>query len=283
MASYNHMRVRVGQIRYINVLPIYYGFNQDLMPSYIQLISESPSHLNQMMADGSIDISPISSFAFAQHQHEWLIFPDLSISCCGPVMSVILVSHVPLEDLNNKIIALSEESATAAGLLMLLLSRQHIFPTYESKQFHIIEEIQSHIDAALVIGDSALKENWKKRFPYIYDLGAMWYNRTHLPFVFAIWVVRKTFFEQYPEYVAKIQAFFNQSKKMGIKNIHHISKDAALKLGIDHQLCKDYYDHFSFDLFDIHMKGLMAFYDGLHQEGIIPEKTNLQFVVNHEL
>ena len=82
--------VKVGRISYINVAPIYYGLDKGLKPAWLKMVTAPPSVLNNMLANGDIDISPISSVAYALHQKDWLLLPDLSIACSGDVMSVIL-------------------------------------------------------------------------------------------------------------------------------------------------------------------------------------------------
>ncbi len=119
-------RIRVGRISYMNVAPVYYGLDNGMKPPWMDIIDGPPSTLNRMMANSELDISPVSSAAFARCRDEWLMLPDLSIACYGEVMSVILVGRRPFQEMNGKTVILTEESETAAGLLKLLFALNKI-------------------------------------------------------------------------------------------------------------------------------------------------------------
>jgi len=198
-------KVRVGRIRYINVAPVYYGIEQGVQPSNMELVSETPAALNRMMEKGEIDIGPVSSAAYARNYKDWDLLPGLSISSFGKVMSVILASNLPLEELDNRKILLSDESASAVEMLKLVLSWKNISPVYKtgSIQEKDAATYQDH-DAVMVIGNSALTGEWNRRFKYVWDLGSIWHHMTGLPFVFAVWAVRKSFYAKRPEIVAEV-------------------------------------------------------------------------------
>jgi len=255
-------QIRLGRIQYMNVAPVYYAmhlFDQ----RNIQFTGAPPSTLNRMLADGELDISPVSSVAYAQNQDQWELLPNLSISSFGKVLSVKLVSRYPFKKLNDKNIVLSSESDTAAALLKLLLARQNIASHFTKRPVVSPEWLNDSDDAALIIGDNALKYSWEQIFPNTYDLGEMWYFQTRLPFVFGVWAVRKEFAETHPEIVRRMTDRFYQSKKLGLKNIASISRIASQKLGIDIRTCHEYYQCLNYDLTHEHMAGMLCFFDGL--------------------
>ena len=163
------------------------------------MISGPPSTLNQMMIDGSLDISPVSSAAYARNAHEWLILPDLAIACHQRVLSVLLVSRYNLEALTGRRILITDESASARDLCRLIFSLKGVRPEFVVGKVKSPSQLPEDIDAALVIGDSALSQPWERIFPHVYDLGTQWWHMTGLPFVFAVWAVRKEFARKYPQ------------------------------------------------------------------------------------
>jgi chorismate dehydratase len=257
----NQNPLRLGRIQYMNVAPIYYELDQFDQGEY-QLTSAPPATLNQMLTKAQLDISPVSSIAYGYNQHQWYLLPDLSISSWGKVMSVRLVSKCRFENLNNKHIILTKESETAAALLKLLLKTKNIVARYSSRPIRSPDWITDS-DAALVIGDIAISYPWKKLFPHVYDLGELWYLQTNLPFVFGVWAVRKQYAEENPDKVRRLTQQFYQSKQSGLKNISRISQMVSQKLGIDKHLCNTYYQCLNYDLSDMHISGLQAFFDGL--------------------
>ena len=146
------------------------------------------------MAAAALDISPVSSSAYARNQQDWLLLPDFSISSQGPVDSVLLVSRLPWEALRQGRVLLSQESAAAADLVKILLSRSGPLPRFERRRVHKPSQVPPDVDAALVIGDAALTGCWADHFEFVWDLGERWYTLTSLPFVFAFPRLLKTTF-----------------------------------------------------------------------------------------
>jgi len=257
----NQQHLRLGRIQYMNVAPVYYGLDLFDQGDY-QLTGAPPATLNRMLLMEKLDISPVSSIAYGYNQHQWELLPDLSISSWGTVMSVKLVSKYRMENLNDKHIILTNESETAAALLKLLLKQKIIVPRYSTQP--VLSPnwiIQS--DAALIIGDIALKYPWEKLLPYVYDLGELWHLQTNLPFVFGVWAVRKKYASKNLEKVRQMTLKFHQSKQSGLANLSSISRMAAHKLDIDIHTCNKYYQCLNYDLSESHMQGLQAFFDGL--------------------
>ena len=277
--------VALGRIDYMNVAPVYYGLDNDLLATpginqEIKLISGPPSTLNQMMVDGRLDISPVSSAAYARNAREWLILPDLAIACHERVLSVLLVSRYSLEALTGKRILITDESSSARDLCRLIFSLKGVRPEFVVGKVKSPSQLPEEIDAALVIGDSALSQPWGRVFPNIHDLGTLWWNMTGLPFVFAIWAVRKDFAQKYPERVEAVLALLKTSRRLGNENMKQIVEKACTKLGIDVSTARLYYESLVYQLADREKEGLELFYKGLYQTGITDEAAPLFFFGN---
>jgi chorismate dehydratase len=289
MKTSTHQRpVALGRIDYMNVTPIYYGIDNGLAiqgnslgtGQGIQLISGPPSTLNQMMIDGSLDISPVSSAAYARNAHAWLILPDLAIACHQRVLSVLLVSRYDLDDLAGRRILITEESASARELCKLIFSIKGLRPEFIVGKVKSPWQLPEAIDAALVIGDSALSQPWERIFPHVYDLGTQWWHMTGLPFVFAVWAVRKSFAQKYPQQVEAVLALLKTSRGLGAENVDSIVEKACSRLGIDDSTARLYYKSLVYDLEDREKKGLELFYKCLHQEGVTKDAAPLFFFEN---
>ena len=269
--------VNLGRISYMNVAPVYYGLDNGLKPDWLNIVSAPPSILNHMMVNNELDISPVSSVAYAMNQDEWLLLPDLSIACHGRVMSVILVSKKPFEKLTNNKVIITDSSAAAAELLKLLFSTKKVKPVFETMPIQCPDEIKKSADAALIIGDKALKKKWHVHFDHIYDLGRMWLELTYLPFVFALWAVRKSFADKRPDTVSSIIKLLDISKEQGNKNLEDIAQKASEILGIDINICKKYYKLLNYNLDPLQLKGLTSFFEKLYNKKILPQKVQLRF------
>ncbi|MBW2643311.1 MAG: hypothetical protein JRC89_08045, partial [Deltaproteobacteria bacterium] len=107
------MKPRVGHIQFLNSLPLYHMLVKDDVVLNIDLFKDSPKELSHKLLSGKLDISPVPSIEYARHAEKLVLFPDLTISSDGKVMSILLVSKVPVQKLDKKIIALTNTSATS--------------------------------------------------------------------------------------------------------------------------------------------------------------------------
>ena len=63
---------------------------------------------------------------------------------------------------------------------------------------------EEEVDGALLIGDHAL-EFKNPSYPYCYDIGELWREKTSFPVVFAVWAVRKDFADKWPDKVHMVE------------------------------------------------------------------------------
>ncbi|HXU44417.1 MAG TPA: menaquinone biosynthesis protein, partial [Thermoanaerobaculia bacterium] len=178
-------KLRVGIVNFLNSKPLAWGFlkghHADLFaPSY-----HPPALVARLLAEGSLDIGLIPSIE-VQRIPGLKVLPDLCVAATHEVRSVLLLTRGPIEEVER--VALDQNSRTSVALLRILfLERWKTKPTYAPQRADV-ERMMSEADAALVIGDPALKVD-RERYR-VYDLAAEWRSLTGLPFVFAVWAVR---------------------------------------------------------------------------------------------
>lgn len=270
-------QLKIGRISYINVDPVYFQFDRGTLPSGMETISRPPAILNKMLANNELDISSVSASAFARHSDQWMILPDLSISCYGKVMSVLLVSRIPFESLDKQTVLLTDESATAVDLVKLIFSLKGISPVYQTAQVKRPADVPIDSGAGLVIGDAALRHRWEKSFAYVWDLCEIWNELTGLPFVFAVWAVRKACVQRHPQKVLTALENLKTSKELGLRNLPDIIALSAQKIGIDAELCRRYYNSMYYSMSQPEVQCLTEFFNRLHSTRIINKKPVLQF------
>ncbi|MCD4721292.1 MAG: menaquinone biosynthesis protein [Desulfobacula sp.] len=267
----------MGKISYINASPVFYGLDHGLLPAWLKMVPDVPSVLNRKIKTGQIKVSPISAAFYAMNHRELLLLPDLSISCNGRVLSVILASNYAIDDLEGKKVMFSQDSASAASFLKMIFNQRKIFPVYEVGPVTDCQLISKSADAVLVIGDTALKHPWNQVFEYCIDLGQLWYEMTQLPFVFAVWAVRRSFAGKYPSCVKEICELLLESKKQGYQNIDKVVEAGRNKLNLDQSVIKEYFDLLHCDLDDNKIKAMQLFFDSLFDQGILNEKAGIIF------
>ena len=181
--------LRLGHIIYSNCFPPHAGIVTGKIAFPFKLVEGIPTKLNRLLYEGKIDVSPSSSIEYAVNADRYVLLPDLSITSRNRVMSIILQSRVPISDLDDKHVALTTASATSVVLLRILLGLQwDVHPRFTTFEQDLDNPL-GEADAALFIGDLALRLKATRSHSYLYDLGTLWHEFTGLPFVFALWQV----------------------------------------------------------------------------------------------
>ena len=270
-------KILMGKITYINASPVYYGLDHGMQPKWMTLVPDVPAALNNKIKKGEIDISPISAAFYALNHEDLLILPDLSISCHGDVLSVICASNYPLDDLTGRRVMFSNESASGASFLKMIFAQRRVFPEFRVGSVKDMELVPEDTDAVMVIGDAALTQPWDRRFKYRFDLGRIWHEMTGLPFVFAVWVVRKSFAETHPDMVAAARDLLLASRARGYENLETVIRAGQDKLGLSHDRVKNYYDRLFCDLDPLKIKAMGMFFDSLYDQGILDRKARVSF------
>jgi chorismate dehydratase len=267
----------LGKISYINASPVYYGLDNGLLPDWLTMVPDVPSALNHQIITDQIEISPISAAFYAMNHEKLLLLPDLSISCHGNVLSVLCASNYALDDLDQKTVMFSQESASAASFLKMIFSQRQVYPDFKVGPVGDIHQIPSGVDAVMVIGDTALTQPWKERYVHCFDLGGIWYEMTGLPFVFAVWVVRESFAKKYPEQVGQVLDLLHASKKQGYAHIDEVIFAGTQKLNLSHSLIKRYYDLLICDLDPLKIKAMKIFFKSLYEQKILETPAKVRF------
>jgi chorismate dehydratase len=233
---------RLGIVAYTNVAPLHW----ELTPwEGAEFARGVPTELNAKLLAGEIDLTLISSVEFLRHRQALRALPDFSIATLGPVYSVMLFSLEPWEALSGKSIAVTTDSATSVELLRLLLEVSGIEAKLTPAAADLKGMLSRH-DAALLIGDAALREGVMRRNiggarPFVTDLGELWYRLTRLPFTFAVWASRK---DSPPSklLVAKLRA----AREHGLGRIGEVAAVEAGRLGLSPAVVQRYLGNFRY-------------------------------------
>ena len=271
------MRPRVGHIQFINCFPLFYGLIEKKFLLEIDLIKGNPTDLNRMLRQNLLDLAPVPSIAYARSYQDYVLMPDISISADGEVKSIYLFSKLPIEDLHQKKIALTNISATSKALLRIIMSRFYkVVPEY----FNSAPELRAMLmeaDAALLIGDDALRARYKNEDRlHIYDLGQVWKEFTGLPMVFAVWAIRKEWAVNHMEELRMIRQTFVDSIQFSLDNIEDVARKASQWEDFGADYLVDYFRHLSFDFDQRKQDGLLEYYKQAENQGIIDEVPPLQ-------
>ncbi|MFZ5644392.1 MAG: menaquinone biosynthetic enzyme MqnA/MqnD family protein [Bacillota bacterium] len=272
------MGIRLGQVDYLNCLPVYHALEEGLLEFGGNLIKGPPATLNRMFLEGTLDATPISSIEYAKNSESCIILPDISISADGRVSSILLFSRCPVTELEGKSIAVTTSSATSVVLLRILL--EHYFHVDAEFIPHDpdLEKMLQKADASLLIGDDAMLANHmaaEKDNLLITDLGEAWKQFTGEMMVYAVWVVRKDFARENPDEVQNLSKLLMASKEIGMKNINPIIKKANKKTGLPYPVLEDYFKTILYGFDGNYQKSLSLYFDYAYKSGIIEERAQI--------
>lgn len=270
--------IRIGKISFTNILPIYHFFDGTGLD--VELVPQVPAQLNRGMASGEIDMGPISSFAYADHYPEFVLMPDLSVSARGPVRSIFLFTKgEDLADLKQARIALTNTSASSVALLRIIMEK-FIGATPEYKTMPPdLTKMMNEADAALLIGDDALKAKLTPDLPYrIFDLGQEWYNRTDLSMTFAVWAVRREIVESRKEELQQVYERFMKAKALGNKQRQPIIAEAMRQLKGSESFWHQYFEGLCYDLGETEQIGLKTYYRYAAEIGLISPDVQISML-----
>ncbi len=207
--------LRIGMLPFTNgVVP-----NARFHPENALLVFEVPSRLNRAIAGGELDISAVSSFEALRNSDQYLIWPHLLIAAREEAGSVFLVTKKRLSEISGGRILLSGASETSIHLAQLLLSHlgvdtEFIYQEQEDLQTETVSQIFSSYDGAVLIGDHAQTMLGEEQV-ICHDLATLWKSVTGLPFVFALWVIRKDSYQKFPQEILKALSALTSSAAWG--------------------------------------------------------------------
>lgn len=260
-------RLKIGRIPYANLFPIFYYLDNKCDSSDYRFIRGVPSRVNKMLREGELDVSPSSSIEYLRNKDRYLVLPWFSISSSGPIKSILLFSKYPIEELGGKTIAVSSESETSTLLLKIILKEFFSLDCgFEQETRRSVRNILTSFPAMLHIGDTAMIEahklsldKYRQSSMYVYDLGELWDKYTGLPFVFALWVVRKEAVEEKGELIRKLSDDLIKAGKFAGSRFKMIAREAPHNKSLSEKQLVEYWKLITYDFSEIQMEGLNLF------------------------
>ena len=209
-----------------------------------------PVDCAQALRDGTADVGLLPCAELDRIGLDFL--PDVGIACEGPVRSILLVSRRPIREIRR--LAVDSSSRTSVALTRILLAERYGVRPEVTSIAPSLEAMLQYNDAALVIGDPALRLD-PAALPYeTLDLGAEWVEWTSLPMVFAVWAGRSEFLTR------DAAAAFAASYEWGRTHLDEMVQRASDERGFSTALVRDYFTKFiKYPLGPKHLEGLALF------------------------
>jgi chorismate dehydratase len=217
-------------VSFLNTSPLVWGMLHGPGRDRFRLEFRLPAGVADQLASGAADIGIVPSFELTRQDLE--IIPGAGIACHGAVRSILLISSRPAAQIRS--LALDSSSRTSVELVRVILRHRYGVSPQSVSHAPDLDAMLRIADAALIIGDPALRIDPASLPWHVYDLGAEWVEMTGLPMVFAVWAARKGTVT--PELVAA----FQESCRYGLARLEEIVAVESAARGFAPELVREY-------------------------------------------
>jgi chorismate dehydratase len=267
--------IRLGHITYSNCFPVHAGVLDRGAPGWLRVVEGVPSELNRLLGAGEIDVAPCSSIEFARNAGRYRVLPDLVIGSRGAVRSICFLATDDPRALDGRTVAMPTASATSVVLLKVLLRlRWGVRARFVWFDQAREDPFAAGADAALFIGDVALREGLHPSVPHRFDLGEVWHEHTGLPFAFAVWQAAGG---SEPA-LRRLHATLLESRAFGLRHREALAERWAGRFGFAPPFLARYWADLSYELDGEMREGLATFYRLAAEIGELARAPSLRFV-----
>ena len=240
-------RFRIGSVKYLNAAPLTRGFESEVFFA-------TPAKLAQMLQRDELDAALVS-ITEVLFNDRYDILDGIAIASLGEVYSVILAHKKPLEE--AKEIFCDTASLTSVNLLKVLLAERGLKPEFKPLENY---GIAWEKDFVLLIGDPAIDFQRAKHPHEIFDLGAAWMEMTRLPFVYAVWALRRGIENK------ELRRELKEAKKFGLETVEYLIETLDQ---YDEDFRRDYFEwHINYNLGEDAKNGIKRFCELLRKHNL---------------
>lgn len=240
---------RVGSVPYLNAVPLTRGLENEI-------VLATPSKLAGMLRRDELDAALVSvTEVLLTDRYD--ILDSVAVASLGEVKSVFLAHRGLLKDATE--IFCDPASLTSVNLLRVLLGEQGVRPEFKPLASYDHATLP---DYTLLIGDPAIDFLRADHKHEIWDLGAAWLELTKLPFVYAVWALRRGL--DYKRLARQLR----DAKEFGVETLDYI---IGSRTEYDLDFRKDYLSwHIHYHLGLDEKRGLARFAELLRKHGLGP-------------
>ncbi len=240
---------RVGSVGYLNAVPLTRGLEE-------QIQFMMPSKLAEKLQRDELDAGLVS-VTEVLFNDRYDVLDGIAIASLGEVQSVFLAHRQPLEEIRE--VFYDTASLTSVNLLKVLLAERGLKP-----EFKPLTDYASapSLENVLLIGDRAIDFLCAPHEHTIWDLGEAWFELTKLPFVYAVWALRRGIENK------ELSRKLHEAKSFGLDTLDHI---IATRPEFDRDFRQDYLTwHIQYHLGTDEKRGLTKFIELLRKHGFGP-------------
>jgi chorismate dehydratase len=269
--------LRISAISFLNTAPLMWDFEHEPSQELCENFAVDytvPSQCARALRTGDADIGIIPVITTAEIS-DVLVLPEVAIAARNRVRSIVLASRRPLHQVHT--VAVDTSSRTSVALTDILLTKFYGGPRELWPMPPVLDAMLEQCDAGLLIGDPAMTT--KTDGLYTYDLGELWRAKTGLPFVFAVWAVRKAALAT-TRAGLDLGGIFRRSRDHGLlpDNVRAIAREWAPRMGLRETEIVEYLEqNIHYELDEECRKGLALYFKLAVECGVIEHAPELEF------
>jgi chorismate dehydratase len=249
MSAPENQKFRIGSVPYLNAAPLTRGIESEL-------IFATPAKLAQMLRRDELDAALVSITEVLLNDRYDLL-DGIAIASLGEVYSVLLAHKKPLAEVTE--VFCDTASLTSVNLLKVLLAERGLKPEFKPLENYAAAPEK---DFVLIIGDPAIDFQRAPHTHEIMDLGSAWLELTNLPFVYAVWALRRGIDNKELRYELK------GSKNFGLESLEHLIETRE---EFDEDFRRDYFEwHIHYHLAEDEKRGIAKFCELLRKHNLGP-------------
>ena len=245
----NTTKFRIGSVPYLNAVPLTRGLESEL-------IFATPAKLAELLRRDELDAALVSITEVLLNDR-YDILDGIAIASLGEVYSVLLAHKKPLSEAME--IFCDTASLTSVNLLKVLLAERGLQPKFKPLENYAAA---AEKDFVLLIGDRAIEFQRASQTHEIFDLGSVWLEMTQLPFVYAVWALRRGIENQ------ELRRELKEAKQFGMETLESIIETRE---EFDADFRRDYFEwHIHFHLGEDEKRAIARFSELLNKHNLGP-------------
>lgn len=259
---------RISASSYSNTAPLIWSFLYGRQHGRVEIILDNaPARSAELLAQDRVDAALVPVIEY-QRVADAKLVPGVCVGAEQRVRSVCLVTNGrELADVRS--VSLDVSSRTSVALIRVIFKEFVGFEPEWRDAAPDVEAMLSESDAALIIGDPALRLSSSATLR-VFDLVELWRGFTGLGFIFAMWMTRRD----------TCDIDFATVRDEGLAHADDIAANYAVDIGLDHaEMTRYLTENISYTPSEDMLRGMDLYFGLAARHGLIGELQPLRFIL----
>ncbi len=262
---------RISASSYSNTAPLVWSFLYGRNHGNVEIILDTaPARSAQLLSEGRVDAALVPVIAYQLIDGVRLV-PDVCVGAKEKVRSVCLITRgMGLEDVRS--VSLDISSRTSAALAKIIFREFLGFEPEWRNAAPNVDRMLSESDAALLIGDPALRLSEDQQGSAAirkFDMAELWRSYTGFGFVFAMWM----------SHLDRSPIDFAAARDEGCEHIDEIVSNYESEIDIGRGEMVSYLtENISYSVDDSMRKGMELYFELANKHGLTKAVRPVEFL-----